>query len=268
VSGGNTELEPETATTQTLGIVLSPAFEQEWLAQMQLGLDWYRIEVDDAIDNIDATTYIPACYDPVTNPGLAASGYWCGFLSRDGTTGQIVDIVDTLVNYSRREVSGVDLHLDWHIPAGPGTIGISALASWLDEFKLSPAHGLPPDERTGLVGGGVGGSQPEWKANIGLSYQWSAFTVGAQWRYIDAMHDADVNAGGWDYRVPSQDYSDLYLEGAFETGLFAGLTIRAGVENLSDEEPPLLPSAVAANTDPSQYDVLGRRYYLNFGYRF
>jgi outer membrane receptor protein involved in Fe transport len=44
--------------------------------------------------------------------------------------------------------------------------------------------------------------------------------------------------------------------------------LRAGVENLTDAEPPIFPSWIAANTDPSQYDVLGRRYYLEMGYRF
>jgi hypothetical protein len=29
-----------------------------------------------------------------------------------------------------------------------------------------------------------------------------------------------------------------------------------------------VPTQVQANTDPSQYDVLGRRYYLNLNYRF
>lgn len=50
--------------------------------------------------------------------------------------------------------------------------------------------------------------------------------------------------------------------------LLEGLTLRAGVENLTDEDPPIFPSWVAANTEPSQYDVLGRRYYVNLTYRF
>ena len=32
--------------------------------------------------------------------------------------------------------------------------------------------------------------------------------------------------------------------------------------------PPLLPSSANANTDASQYDVLGRRYYMNLSYQF
>ena len=46
------------------------------------------------------------------------------------------------------------------------------------------------------------------------------------------------------------------------------LTLRGGIENLTDEDPPLLPSPVEANTDPSQYDVLGRRYHVSLSYDF
>ena len=48
----------------------------------------------------------------------------------------------------------------------------------------------------------------------------------------------------------------------------SGLTLGLGVENLSDEQPPIFPSWQQANTDPSQYDVLGRRYYVDLRYRF
>jgi outer membrane receptor protein involved in Fe transport len=68
--------------------------------------------------------------------------------------------------------------------------------------------------------------------------------------------------------VSSRDYLDVYVVNEFDGGLFDGLTLRLGVENLTDEAPPLVPTQVQANTDPSQYDVLGRRYYLNLNYRF
>jgi outer membrane receptor protein involved in Fe transport len=47
-----------------------------------------------------------------------------------------------------------------------------------------------------------------------------------------------------------------------------GLRIGAGVENVTDEDPPAFPSYIAANTDPSQYDVFGRRYYAGLRYSF
>jgi iron complex outermembrane receptor protein len=46
------------------------------------------------------------------------------------------------------------------------------------------------------------------------------------------------------------------------------LKLTAGIENLTDEDPPLLPGGLGANTDPSQYDLLGRRYFLGLRYWF
>ena len=41
----------------------------------------------------------------------------------------------------------------------------------------------------------------------------------------------------------------------------------AGINNLSDQQPRLYSPNVQANTDPSLYDVLGRRYYVGVDYR-
>jgi iron complex outermembrane receptor protein len=46
------------------------------------------------------------------------------------------------------------------------------------------------------------------------------------------------------------------------------LELRAGVENLTDETPPLYTAAVQMNTDPSTFDVLGRRYFLRANLKF
>jgi outer membrane receptor protein involved in Fe transport len=50
--------------------------------------------------------------------------------------------------------------------------------------------------------------------------------------------------------------------------MFQGLRLGFGVENVTDEDPPIFPSYVQANTDPSQYDVFGRRYYASIRYAF
>ena len=68
--------------------------------------------------------------------------------------------------------------------------------------------------------------------------------------------------------VPHYDYFDLEASYAVRDGSLDGLVLRAGVENLTDKDPPIFPSSVDANTDPSQYDVLGRRYFLSVQYRY
>ena len=54
----------------------------------------------------------------------------------------------------------------------------------------------------------------------------------------------------------------------FGGGILEGLLFGIGVENLTDEDAPIYPSFVQANTDPSQYDAFGRRYYANLRYSF
>jgi outer membrane receptor protein involved in Fe transport len=70
-----------------------------------------------------------------------------------------------------------------------------------------------------------------------------------------------------DFRIPSRDYLDLWVGYRFPPLEYGDLTLRAGAENLLDTEPPIFPSYVQANTDPSLYDTLGRRYYLRLNYR-
>ena len=70
---------------------------------------------------------------------------------------------------------------------------MSWLVSWLDSFTLAVADStVPSDEHAGTIGGSVGGSLPEWKSYLHVSYQWRDLTVGASWRYIDAMTDANL----------------------------------------------------------------------------
>jgi len=44
--------------------------------------------------------------------------------------------------------------------------------------------------------------------------------------------------------------------------------VRADVENVGDNAPPIFPTWQQANTEPSLYDVLGRRYYLRLLFKF
>jgi len=268
VSGGNPDLEPETGDTLTVGLVWTSAESHRLLSGLQISVDWYRIEMEDSIEQVIGFEYVPRCFDARTNPTFDPSNLWCGYFSRDPASGEMRDLLDILTNLEGFELSGVDLQVDWNVEAGPGVVSLNLLASWLDTYTIVPPPGLPEEDQAGLVGLFSGGSYPEWKWMVNLRYEWQALTLGAGWRYVDAMLNRDPPGFDWNYRVPSQDYLDLFAGHVFEAGALDGLTLRVGVENLTDETPPLVPSAIQANTDASQYDVLGRRYFLNLSYRF
>ena len=47
-----------------------------------------------------------------------------------------------------------------------------------------------------------------------------------------------------------------------------GMTIRAGLNNAMDKKPPTYAPNVQSGTDPSTYDVIGRRFFVQAGFAF
>ena len=74
-----------------------------------------------------------------------------------------------------------------------------------------------------------------------------------------ASYDSVTTVG-----VPAVTYLDMNASWAVSDAL----DLHVGVENLTDKQPPLYSASIQMNTDPSTYDVLGRRYYLRANLNF
>ena len=92
------------------------------------------------------------------------------------------------------------------------------------------------------------------------NYRFGDFRVGARWQHIGEM----VNYNNKADQIPAIGYFDLI--GAWN--ITDNVTIRANINNLLDEQPPIYNPSVQANTDPSTYDVLGRRFTVGATLRF
>jgi outer membrane receptor protein involved in Fe transport len=263
ISGGNPDLDVETADTYTAGVVIEPRFEATWLQKLQVSVDWYDISIDGAIAFVDASDAVDRCYDSKFNRTLAVTNEYCTYFARDLETGVIVDATTILRNTAGYRTQGIDVQLDWGMPAGPGDVALNWLVGYVLSFEELQASGVDPVEADGTIGAAVGGSLPEWKWNLRASYLWNDFDFVLQWRYVDSLQDAEFP----EFTIEAQNYLDIVIGYDFASGTLSGLTLRAGIENLTDAEPPIFPSYVQANTDPSQYDVLGRRYFMRLNYR-
>ena len=268
-TGGNPDLEPEDADTLTLGLAWTPTGSPTGLGRLQASIDWYRIEVKDAIDLLSGRDIVKLCYDRASNPGFSPDNRWCRGFDRNAATGEIENLLEINQNIGGIKVSGVDLQLDWDRDMGPGKVRLNWLVSWLETFEYGAGGGTPVEERAGTTSKASGaplpgGSLPEWKWTLAASYAWRDLDFTARWRYVDAMEDGQYP----EFEVPSRDYIDLYAQYDFSGLGLDGLILGVGIENLTDQDPPIYPSYVQANTDPSQYDVLGRRYFLRLNYRF
>ena len=88
----------------------------------------------------------------------------------------------------------------------------------------------------------------------------NSWDVGVRWRFVSEVDD--FFAGG--QAAPNYSYFDADA-GWKVNDMFE---LRAGVNNIEDKQPPVYTSQIEANTDPSTYDVLGRRFFVGLKARF
>ncbi|MBL4631975.1 MAG: TonB-dependent receptor, partial [Paraglaciecola sp.] len=101
---GNESLKEETADTYTFGITMAPQF----LEGLQLAIDYYDIEITDAIEQIDNYKILEQCYDSSFDFGN--DNPFCSDISRD-SEGQLTQILQRVFNLSEVTTRGYDLAL-------------------------------------------------------------------------------------------------------------------------------------------------------------
>ena len=154
VSGGNPDLEAESADTYTAGVVLTSPFAQPLFRELRLSLDWYRIVFENAIGTRNADSVVSRCFDPQLNPDYDPANGDCSFFVRDAFTG---DIFATLIdrNIGGLETSGVDAQLDWSVATPWGRLGLNENLTYVDYWRAREPNGQSTDY-AGTVGGAAG----------------------------------------------------------------------------------------------------------------
>lgn len=263
VTGGNPDLSAERSSSVTAGAEFQLWRGPDDDAGLTVSVDWYRIELGDAIGRWETDTVIRRCFDPAYNPAYDPGNAYCSYFERGAFDGSIFSHeIDR--NAGGIETTGLDLRLAWRGPLGPGKAGLDAHLGYLDDWSLREPHGEAVQLAGTLGGRTFGSSLPRWKALVTADYVWREWRVAATLTHVDGMRDAEYRQ----FAIPSASYLDLRAALALRGSLMAEATLEFGVDNVTDLEPPLFPSYQQANTDPSRYDVLGRRYWVALRYQF
>ena len=279
-TGGNTALKPETADSYTLGVVFTVPTESRWTEKLRSSVDYYKIKVKDAILAADPNEGIAACYNLLgTNPTYDPNYKYCAGIARSGDILGIADVnaadENTFAgaNGGTIDTSGVDVQIDWGfdadmvgMPANWGGATFNLVVSRLIDYKLQDTPGVPELNYAGTVnyfGGGISLGQTFPKMRAVLNTQWNVdkFSVAVRARYIDSMKNrAEVQFPGETSftGVGSVTYWDLSAAYRF----MEKSEIRLGLNNAFDKQPPTYAPNVQSGTDPSTYDVIGRRAFL------
>jgi outer membrane receptor protein involved in Fe transport len=273
IEGGNQNLDPESADTYTAGLVWQPAFAN---SAFRTSIDYWQYEISDTIGTVSSDSAINRCFNDVgANPTFDPNNQWCQLFFRDATA-QITDVQENFQNLGKLKAKGVDLQIDYGQPISDkwGRLSVNLLVTNVIDWDSQEDSASPFGHFAGTITTDVGESYPEWKGVLNLGWDIGQFGFAYQLRYIDSLtvvHNDAVGSpvvDGLKPTVPSYTYSRITARWSpTET-----IDVMLGIDNVFDKDPPIFTdddqAGQQANTDPTLYDVLGRRYYGNVRFKF
>uniref|UniRef100_UPI00260F5330 TonB-dependent receptor n=1 Tax=uncultured Brevundimonas sp. TaxID=213418 RepID=UPI00260F5330 len=272
LGGGNPDLEPEESETLTFGAVFRPSF----LPGFNLSVDWFNIKIEKLISSVGAVNVIDGCY---TNNVAEL----CNLINRNAG-GQLWigegHVVDLATNIGGLETTGVDVVAnygvdlaDWGM-GGAGSLAFSYVGTLLDELVTDTGLGFANSvyDCAGFFGtDACGQPNPEYRHRMRVTWKspWDV-DVSGTWRHYSEVEigilgaDGSLNNGG--ARIDRYFEAENYLDLAAAWQIRDDVRLRAGVNNVLDNDPPVSRSVGAGsgngNTYPALYDALGRQFFF------
>ena len=248
---GNLDLRPEKADTLTVGVVLQPAA----IPSLRLSVDYYKIDLKDAIDSLSAANIGNAC--------TAGDAEACSFITFSGVTP--VRLLAPVQNISQFETSGLDIALSHRLQLGGG----GTLTSRFSGTYTLHAY-INGIDRAGENGMGSLGSQPRFRGNLSETYAAGPFSLTAQLLYISkGNNDNQFNT------IPALSINRNDIPAAAYVNLYSSVKVSehfelgASIDNLLDKDPPVSPYSTQGQPVNGQlYDKIGRVFEVNAKIRF
>ncbi len=263
LTGGNSSLTPEKATTKSFGLVVQPSF----LPGLSASIDYYTIKINNAIVAVPSQTIVNNCY-------LSNLPEFCDLITVNvtPTSNLITRVVATIQNAQTSEASGIDLEVAYRRPlplfGTDGTLSARLLVNYVEKLALT-VSGITTSYVGDLATDYSG--QPRWKWNYDLGWAGGPVRVGAYLRYIGGGKFRSTYVSG-DHlpadqnRVKGKAYVDL----SASYKLTNAIEIYGKVDNLFDNDPPILPNNIIQPTvaNSQMYDKIGRYYVIGARLRF
>ena len=282
LSGGNTKLAPETAKTFTVGFTTQP----RWVPGLTASVDYYHIKQTNLIGTIPLSVILNRCLtsgDPV----------FCSQVVRNPVNGTLFGtsaaaggyINGTNVNVGAGIDAGVDIQGNYALPLADwgfdkiGRVSFDINGSYLIKNTTVPLPGDPSYNCAGLFGTrDKCNLLPKWRHTMHVNWTtpWVDATISGAWRYVgEGKYENDTNEPGlglgttnkFSHVLGDQNYFDLSALWHVNDKL----TMRAGVNNIFDNDPPILANAIVGGALPNTYttyDLLGRRFFMGLTANF
>lgn len=270
VNSGNLNLEPEKADTLGLGVVMQPRFLEGFAASV----DYYNIEIKDAISTVNAATVVDQCF--------LGNTAFCSQITRNSAN-VITSVAVLPVNVATQLSRGVDFEASYRLGAFGGEITIRGLATRFLKNRID--NGITPatdNVGTNGINGSLRNSLPKWRYLTSVTYDRGPVTMSMTARgfsagvyntsYIECASGCPTstvaNTTINDNDLPGATYFDgnitLKRPGGFEAFL--------AVDNILNKDPAPVAfgpgvGSTPLSVNPLLYDVLGRTFRAGFRFR-
>ncbi len=258
VSTGNDQLQPESSENVTFGIVYSPewAANLSWSEGMTLSVDFYDVQIEDAVQGRSPGELITACVNTL-------DAFFCDGVPRT-PSGQVGLVQNQLQNIGGIDASGYDVMFNYASPeTNMGQFNLRVNATHLSEYAESTGNpdgsqsvndltGRHPDETFFRA-------FPEWRMVTGLDWARDRVSGGLTIRWVDAML---LDSGS---QLDSVAFTDI--RASWNPDVFNdAMTLSLGFNNVLDEDPPVCDACGVISMSPVSHDLPGRVAYLRVSY--
>ncbi|MDG5749863.1 TonB-dependent receptor [Qipengyuania sp. XHP0211] len=235
LSTGNVDLSEETAKTITVGAIFQPSF----IPGLVMSVDYYDVEIEDAISTPTANTLLELCVDAETLDNefcdnIDRTPVGAGFDPNDA--GVVRDFTLRPQNVAAFSTKGVDFSVRYRQPTDNlGTFNFSVIGNHLIELKTQGTPGADIVEEAGVLGA------PEWQVNFDFNWTLDNFNLNYGINYWDetlrfarADIEADPDIVAPEYlKIDAKFVHDMQLRWTTDDDM----SFYVGVNNIFDQEP-------------------------------
>lgn len=252
-SGGNPDLRNEISKTWTYGFVFQPTF----VPGLSIVADRVEVDLTDGLSAFSPQSFLATCYDSSPQPEDI-----CATFTRDAQ-GNIATARQTTFNAGRITFRGEVYNINYTFPIGRffedadyGELELNLEATRIEKLEVS-VTGLDITRVDNTSSTPDFGPSPDFAAKFDMRFRKGPFRATYTLNYLSPvkqLYTATIE------NTPTPHIKENIRHNVSASYDIMNYTIRAGVTNLTDEEPSF-PTRTYG-------DILGRRYFVGLRARF
>ncbi len=281
----NFPVKPEHGKSYDFGLVYSPAY----LPGFSTTVDLWRVNLRDTITTVGLQSLLNLC--------AAGSTVYCQYIQRvpsGANAGQLMQsTVEPVGNLGAINTSGIDWSANYKLPQfSIGQFNVGVNATYLKYYDMETAPGVEGNvtyKNAGhLLPYGSAPSAacpdnagvclfPRWRAQGFVNWQLEGWSAEWRMRYIGRFQNGAATGSPQDSFPNGESGTILKYGATVYNDVSLGYNIAPintrvdfGINNLFDKQPPMLyaNNTLNANTDPSDFDLMGRYFWARVTVKF